>query len=260
MVTRKGGVVVPLLAGVMALAACEEKKPPPAPKTAATAAQPATASVTAARLQLPWPPMKDQAQDIAADLLARNYYVVLDGSGSMNAQGCSGGQTKMQAAKAALKNFADSVPAHANLGLTAFDGAGVSERVALAANNRQEFVRVVSDIRANGGTPLRAAIERAYTKLLDQGRRQLGYGEYHLVVVTDGVADKGQDPTQIVKRILGESPVVVQTIGFCIGSDHALNQPGATIYRTAENADELRQGLTDVLAEAPQFAVTQFKK
>jgi hypothetical protein len=79
------------------------------------------------------------------------------------------------------------------------------------------------------------------------------------VVVTDGAADQGQDPTPAVNKMLAESPVVLQTIGFCIGTEHSLNQAGRTIYRAADNVDALRQGLADVLAEAPQFAVTQFK-
>jgi Ca-activated chloride channel family protein len=63
-----------------------------------------------------------------------------------------------------------------------------------------------------------------------------------------------------VNKIIGESPVVVQTIGFCIGAKHALNQAGRTMYREANNVEDLRQGLAEVLAEAPQFAVTEFKK
>ena len=87
-----------------------------------------------------------------------------------------------------------------------------------------------------------------------------GGGTRHLVVVTDGHADQGEDPTPIVNRMLKESPVVLQTIGFCIGSKHSLNQAGRTIYRAADNVEDLRQGLADVLAEAPKFTVTEFKK
>jgi hypothetical protein len=79
-----------------------------------------------------------------------------------------------------------------------------------------------------------------------------------LVVVTDGHASKGEDPTPAVNRILGESPVVVHTIGFCIGERHPLNQPGRTYYRSANNPRALQQGLETVLAESPDFSVTQF--
>ena len=59
--------------------------------------------------------------------------------------------------------------------------------------------------------------------------------------------------------MLNESPVVLHTIGFCIGSRHSLNQAGRTIYKAADNPGALQQGLADVLAEAPQFSVQKFK-
>ena len=62
-----------------------------------------------------------------------------------------------------------------------------------------------------------------------------------------------------LNTLLKESPIVLHTIGFCIDSKHALNQAGRTIYKAADNPEALRQGLSDVLAEAPQFAVTKFK-
>ncbi len=207
-----------------------------------------------------WPPAKEWPNaTVAADLFARNYYVVLDASGSMNERGCSGDETKIQAARTALASFAESLPAHANLGLQVFDARGVQHRLNLATGNRAEFNKVVKEVRANAGTPLREAVRQGYARLMEQAAKQLGYGEYHLVIVTDGQADAGQDPTSMVNQVLAESPVVIQTIGFCIGSQHSLNQAGRTIYRAADNAAELRQGLADVLAEAPQFAVTQFK-
>jgi Mg-chelatase subunit ChlD len=185
---------------------------------------------------------------------------VLDGSGSMNEKGCSGERTKMAAAQEAIKEFAASVPADANVGLQVFDGRGIRDLLPLGTRNRQEFNRIVDNVKPNASTPLLSAVRQAYAKLLAQGASQLGYGEYHLVIVTDGIADAGQDPTPAVNQILAESPVVVQTIGFCIGEKHSLNQAGRTIYRAADNPEQLRQGLADVLAEAPQFTVTDFKK
>jgi uncharacterized protein YegL len=196
----------------------------------------------------------------AGNLLVRNYYMVLDASGSMGNRECSGEFTKMEAAKNALLTFAQGFPADANLGLVVFDRAGVNEVLPIGPGNRDQFGALVKDVRANGGTPLRSAIELAYRGLTGQARKQFGYGEYHLVIVTDGEADKGQDPRAIVNRILQESPVVIHTIGFCIGTNHSLNQPGRTLYRAADNPEQLRQQLSDVLAEAQAFSVTQFSK
>ena len=120
------------------------------------------------------------------------------------------------------------------------------------------FGQAVQAVKVNANTPLRSAVDLAYSRLLDQGRSQLGYGEYHLVIVTDGLASAGQDPTPSVTRVLAESPVVFHTIGFCIGEQHPLNQPGRTYYRSANNPQALQQGLETVLAEAPDFAVSRF--
>jgi len=196
----------------------------------------------------------------AGNMLVRNYYMVLDASGSMGNRACSGDLTKMEAAKNALLTFAQGFPADANLGLVVFDRAGVSEALPIGAGNRDQFGALVKAVRANGGTPLKSAIGLAYRGLTGQARTQFGYGEYHLVIVTDGEADSGEDPTAIVNRILQESPVVVHTIGFCIGTNHSLNQPGRTLYRAADNPEQLRRQLSDVLAEAQAFSVTQFSK
>ena len=260
--------VILMLGAAVAIAACERAPEPVAPPKAVAKAAPVPPSPTPAsapagapgKLKGAWPPAKDESAAVAADLFARNYYVVLDASGSMNEKGCSGEQTKIKAAKDALKAFVENVPATANLGLLVFDGRGVNEWLPLGLNNRRSFHDQIDAVKANASTPLRASIATAYSKLQGQGARQLGYGEYHLVIVTDGHADQGQDPTAIVNKIIGESPVVVQTIGFCIGAKHALNQAGRTLYREANNVEDLRQGLADVLAEAPQFAVTEFKK
>jgi Ca-activated chloride channel homolog len=212
------------------------------------------------RAENSWPSLKaGQSTAPAADLFAANYYVVLDGSGSMNDVDCSAGKPKIDAARTALKSFAASVPASANLGLAVFERRGIGELLPLGTDNRQAFGQAVAQVRAGAGTPLRSAIALAYDKLVEQGRRQLGYGEYHLVVVTDGIASQGEDPTDVVDRMLAESPVLVSTIGFCIGENHSLNQPGRTDYRAADNPEALRKGLEAVLAEAPAFDVSKFK-
>lgn len=254
------------LGGVWLGTRLQHEDAPAAVVDAATTPE-ATPAATAAGAVTPtrdnWPLLETGAAAPAAlgEAATSNYVVVLDGSGSMRASECSGGTSKLDAAKRALAHFVRAVPASAKLGLVVFDGEGISERVPLGSDNRDAFVAALNRVEAVGGTPLRSSIELAYDKLTAQGRQQLGYGDYHLVVVTDGSPQPAsEDPTPIVNRILGESPVVLHTIGFCIGSDHVLNQPGRSYYVAAESPEQLAQGLGAVLAEAPSFDVTQFKQ
>jgi len=213
----------------------------------------------AAPKSVPWPFLSEKDQTgVAQNLLSTNIYIVLDGSGSMQQSACSGGEPKIRAAKRALLEFVKAVPANANVGMVAFDRRGTSERTPLGVVNYDTVTRNITSVDVGGGTPLSAAIKIAYEKLTEQAKKQLGYGDYHLVVVTDGDATNGFEPDKVLTKILAESPVVVHTIGFCIDTRHSLNQPGRTIYNTAQDYESLRQGLQSVLAESPEFSVSEF--
>lgn len=220
---------------------------------------------TAKKTKPSWPFIKDDSEAAVGfdKMLQQNFYVVFDGSGSMAMAGCDGSFNnnvrKMDVAKKALISFSEIVPGDANLGLLAFDDRGVEELVKLGEGTRQGFVEKVSSVRAGGMTPLKTSIKRAYTRLTERARSQLGYGEYHLVVVTDGEASDGENPKGTINQILGESPVVIHTVGFCIDSMHSLNQPGRILYRSANDYESLKKGLTSVLAEAPDFSVSDFQ-
>lgn len=203
-------------------------------------------------------PATSESEQLSNNLLSSNYYIVLDGSGSMRAQKCSGHNSKMAVAKQAVGQFTQQIPNEANLALYIFDAQGYSERVSFAEQDRDKLLSSINNADPGGSTPLASAIRHGYQALRQQAVNQLGYGEFHLVVVTDGIASDNQDPTQIVNSILKESPVVVHTIGFCIDDRHSLNQPGMTSYKSANSPEELQQGLQAVLSEAPDFSPDHF--
>lgn len=206
-----------------------------------------------------WPPPMTGGP-LAADLAASNYYVVLDGSGSMADPACRGSGTKIDQARVALEAFAAAVPQNANLGFMVFHGTNIRETVALGTKNREVFVQSVRTVSPGGSTPLSVVVEEARKRLEAQAQRQLGYGEYHLVIVTDGNANDGYDPTANVNSLLAITPIVFHTIGFCISERHSLNQPGRTLYQAANDTAQLQRGLEDVLAEAPTFSVDAFRE
>ncbi|MFH1153224.1 MAG: vWA domain-containing protein [Pseudomonadota bacterium] len=206
-----------------------------------------------------WPMVGDnELVETAPDLMAKNYYVVLDCSGSMAEKGCSRGLPKLAVAKQSLAKFAGLVPADANLGLIVFQSNTITELIPLGRDNREQFSQAVNQTRSSGGTPLFSAIRAGYIQVETQGKKQLGYGEYTLVIVTDGEANAGQDPMEIVQWILANTPVQIHTIGFCIGTHHSLNIPGRTIYKAADSPEQLEKGLQDVLAESETFDISTF--
>jgi Ca-activated chloride channel family protein len=208
-----------------------------------------------------WPPSEMEQENILpADQWSRkNYMMIFDGSGSMGERRCSGNRTKSAVAKEAMSDWAQSVPADANLGLVVFDKQGFAIRLQLGQGDRQKFVQQVKTVVLGSRTPLTQAVRTAYELLTAQAKKQLGYGEYHMVIVTDGAANEPEKLTGTVNAVLAYSPIIISTIGFCIADTHSLNQPGRTIYKAANNPEALRQGLQDVLAESKSFDdVTEF--
>jgi hypothetical protein len=207
-----------------------------------------------------WPNMADASVLNSQNKLAKNYYVILDDSGSMKSNICATGHaSRLSAAIDALSAFAEGLPQQANLGVMSFDGGRFSELLPIGKQSPMAIGALSRRMVAGGNTPLATAIAHGYEALSRQASAQLGYGEYHLVVITDGEASEGEYPDKIIQRILTESPVDVHTIGFCIGKHHVLNQPRYLSYQAADNMQALRQGLQDVLAEAPVFTVSSFE-
>ena len=172
---------------------------------------------------------------------------------------CSGGNTKEQVAKNALNNFVNQISDEDNIGLYIFDKFGASERVALNHNNKSQILAEIEKSQANGNTPLRTSIAKGVRELAKQAGKQLEYGEYHLIVITDGEASgEKEKPVDVVSVSLDQTPIIIHSIGFCIDQNHSLNQPGKTIYKSADNPQELAKGLESVLAESEEFIVTEF--
>ncbi len=233
--------------------------PPSASAPAAPASPPVQPSPATAGGKWPFVQSEAPAGLLAENLMARNFFLIFDGSGSMRESECAGSRRKIDIAKEAVVAWSKSVPSTANLGLYAFYNEGVLT-LPITPGNRDEFMHTMDKIYAGGNTPLAKAMQYAYEALTDQGRRQLGYGEYTIVVVTDGIANSADDLRRVADQILAETPITIYSIGFCIGTHHSLNQPGRTIYKSADNPEQLAKGLREVLAESESFDEAEFSK
>jgi Mg-chelatase subunit ChlD len=193
--------------------------------------------------------------------LTRNFYFVFDGSGSMNDaldKSCRQERQfahKIDGAKWAVREFLKAVPDDVNIGLYVFDARGQREVVPIGAVKRETFTTAIDQVVAGGGTPLADAIHFATDRLVKQYQKQLGYGEYRLIVVTDGLAEHIPDAATYA----AEYGIAIYAIGLCIGADHPLRQY-AVSYRAADNFTDLAKGLEATLAELPAFDAAEFGK
>lgn len=253
---------IAFLCSLIMVAGCGES-PAPSSRTASsqhdTASPSAAATPTPPRVVWPFAAGEEPSADLADNLLTKNYFLIFDGSGSMRDSDCSGPRQKIQVAREVVSQWARDIEPEANLGLIAFHTRGIIS-LPLTSGSRDNFIDTIAKIDAGGSTPLAEAVNYAFEASTEQAKRQLGYGEYTIVVVTDGIADNAHKLKKVIERVLTQSPVNIYSIGFCIGPNHSLNQRGRTIYKAADNPEQLRQGLQDVLAESETFDDSDFSK
>lgn len=260
--SQLGILVFVLVIGYMAYQFVAIENPNPTPASPETITQKIVKPTYASRaVDNSWPEINSEKTGLGMgqNILTENFYIVLDGSGSMEEKKCSGNTSKMLAATRALSGFVKNIPADSNVGLAIFVKGQLRELAPLQPAGQLDIDRLVTGLKPTGSTPLYSAISFAYRKLTIQGQKQLGYGRYHLIIITDGIASEGQNPTAILDEILDKSPVNLHAIGFCIGKNHVLNQPGLLIYHAADSPQQLSKGLESVLAESPHFDLSKFK-
>jgi len=202
--------------------------------------------------------------DSAQISLARNFYFIFDGSGSMRdplGSDCGGDQTfkrKLEGAKWAVAEFLKKVPEDVNLGLYVFDEKRTTKSecqvVPLGPNNMTAFLQAINDVEAGGGTPLARAIQFGAEVLAQQKAKQLGYGEFRLIVVTDGLADEIPQAAEFAT----EKAIPIYAIGLCIKEDHPLRQY-AVSYRAANNFEDLAKALEATVAETEFYDAKTFE-
>lgn len=185
--------------------------------------------------------------------LTRNFYFIFDGSGSMS--GRIHGERKIDGAKKAAQRFIKQLPNDVNLGLYIFDSYGDREVIPLGPENHEKFLNAIDKIHHGGGTPLADAIKTGSTNLKNQREKQLGYGDYNLIVVTDGAANFIPEASEFAVK----NGISIYAIGLGIGNDHPLNDPKYVIsYTAAADFNQLTEALVEAAAESPVFDVTDF--
>ncbi|MBO0830176.1 MAG: VWA domain-containing protein [Streptosporangiales bacterium] len=144
---------------------------------------------------------KDHNASMARIIRGTSTMVILDSSGSMQAK-THDGQTRMSAAKKAIRDYVDNSPSSTEqLGLMVYGQAGSNRRSDRAVSCRQiKTVKPIGQLnKANvagalapysphGWTPLAASLKDAAKQFADAGTVN------RVVVVTDGIEECGGNP------------------------------------------------------------------
>ena len=179
-----------------------------------------------------------------------NIVVILDASGSMQEK-FSGDQTKskMEAAKAALLEVLSKVPDDTHIGILVFSGANIQNEwvYPLGAKDTQKLTTAIQLPQPSGNTPLGRYIRIGANRLLEQRENQYNYGNYRLLVVTDGEASDADKVRHYTPEILNRQ-IRVDVIGVDMTTNHMLANV-VDSYRKADNPGELVAAVSEILAE-----------
>lgn len=167
-----------------------------------------------------------------------NLVFIVDRSGSMSDGACDSEGSKSEVVIEALSQFIPQIPTATSVAYLDFgDNTKVVEP--LGINNRSELVEAAVNHEPDmGGTDLGEAVRVGYDMLIDQAHVQGSTGTYRLVLIVDGGANDRNRLRRVLKE-MSDTPVEVITAGFCIGSNHVLNQPEDNVYLEASNVEDL---------------------
>ncbi len=184
------------------------------------------------------------------DIHKDNIVVILDASGSMQDK-FSGDRTKskMEAAKAALQEVLSKVPEDTHIGLLVFSGANIRNEwvYPLGPKDTQKLIAAIDLPIPSGNTPLGKYIRIGANRLLEQREKQYNYGNYRLLVVTDGEASDADKVKHYTPEILNRQ-IRIDVIGVDMKTDHMLANV-VDSYRKADNPGELVAAVSQILAE-----------
>lgn len=250
-VAQWNGLLAVILAVCLGCEPAVQPKPSrPAKTTQAAQAPPATRADQESRPQ----PRSAEPPPGAEVSLARNFYFIFDGSGSMQEK-CRDTTPKIEWAKKAVKAFVGKVPEEAYVGLFIFDTGGARQVLPTGIGNRSTFLDSIDAIRAAGGTPLTRSIHRGVDELVKRREMQLGYGDFRLVVITDGQAKEIPNAGSYAEHF----GIPIYTIGLCMDEDHELRKYSVS-YRDADSGEDLERALEETAAELAAFAPDVFQE
>lgn len=201
----------------------------------------------------------------------RSVILVLDGSGSMNAE-LPDGTTRIEAAKAAITELVGSMDAGTRIALRAYGhqsprSAKDCEDTALltgfanVADNGSEVISMANGVTALGYTPITLSITEAANDIANEEA-----GERIVILVSDGEENCAADPCIAAQALAdADAKLAIHTIGFGVGPAarsqlQCISNMARGTYFDATNAGDLSEVLRQAaVAEATVTTSTTIK-
>lgn len=193
-----------------------------------------------------------------------NVEIILDSSGSMANK--LDGETRMELAKEAIKEFMSSLPDQANVGLRVYGhrgtGSEASKQMSCSSNeliyeikpfNGAKLDQSLDQIKPAGWTPLAKAIELAQQ---DLAKFSGGKNRNIIFIVSDGIETCGGNPVKAAEALKNSNiQPVVNIIGFDLDSEgqaqlKAVAKAAGGTYTDVRNQQQLREQFRQKREEA----------
>lgn len=204
----------------------------------------------------------------AADEGPGRVLLVLDSSGSM-AEPASGGETRIQAAKKALRQVVGEMPEDQDVGLRVY-GAKVFSKsdagactdsqlvVEPATGNRKQLLSAIDKYKPYGETPTGYALQEAGKDLGSEGRR-------NIILVSDGEPTCDPDPCEVAKKLRKQGiSLRIDVVGLDVNGAarkdlQCVARAGGGVYYDVDSSQELADSLSAVAKRAarPYEAIGQ---
>ncbi|MBS4204968.1 VWA domain-containing protein [Lederbergia citrea] len=152
-------------------------------------------------------------------LKTAHYAILIDASGSMNAS--VGNKTRMEAAKAAVMEFAKQVPENATISMRVYghkgSGSDADKKLSCSSTENfyngnfddQKFQKSLDKVKPAGWTPIGLALESVKEDIPENTDDVIVY------VVSDGIETCGGDPVKAAEDLVAaDIETVVNIIGF----------------------------------------------
>ncbi len=145
----------------------------------------------------------------------KNVVIIFDDSGSMGGGKTNSKSSKMIRAKKATKAFISELPNGYNLGIYALNSGYIFNLQSLTDTKKKKAISVISNLISKGKTPIGSSLVYASNVLLKQRKQQAGYGDFTIVIVTDGAADNSLYMLREVDNTINNN-IAIKTIGLDI--------------------------------------------